>query len=78
LEPETVDAEGYVDKFIDQSGIIPDMNERYGSKQWTYLRDRASVRTAAATMTDLMMMLSVRLRWPAGSPDRRIAGSELD
>jgi hypothetical protein len=36
LEPETVDAEGYVDKFIDQSGIIPDMNERYGSKQWTY------------------------------------------
>jgi hypothetical protein len=37
IESGTVNAESSVDDFVDQSGIIPDMNARYGAQQWTYM-----------------------------------------
>jgi hypothetical protein len=33
-ESSTVNAESSVDDFLDQSGIIPDMNQRYGRHHW--------------------------------------------
>jgi transposase len=69
IESGTVDAESYVDEFVDQSGIIPDMNQRYGPRQWTYMQDGASVHTASATMEYLRAMVSVLRDWPAHSPD---------
>jgi hypothetical protein len=46
IESGTVKAESPVDDFVDQSGIIPDMNTRYGPQQWTNMQDGARVHTA--------------------------------
>jgi hypothetical protein len=30
----TINAESYVNDFVGQSGIIPDMNQRFGADEW--------------------------------------------
>jgi transposase len=69
VEPGSIDAIAYVDDFVDGSGIIPNMNGRYGMKQWTYMQDGASVHRAESTMAYLTTMVNVLDGWPAGSPD---------
>jgi hypothetical protein len=59
IESGSVDAVAYVDDFVDASGIILDMNQRYGVKQWTYMQDGASVHRAENTMASPNMMANV-------------------
>jgi hypothetical protein len=59
IESGSVDAVAYVDDFVDASGIIPDMNQRYLMKRWTYMQDGASVHRAESTMAYLNMMAKV-------------------
>jgi hypothetical protein len=35
LESRVVDGEGYVGEFLDETGVIPDMNAQYGSRRRT-------------------------------------------
>jgi hypothetical protein len=65
MESGTVDPEGYVNELVDQSSVIPDMNERYGSNRWIYIQDGASIHTPATTMADQATMVNVVLGWPA-------------
>jgi hypothetical protein len=48
-----------VDGFVDQSGIIPDMNQQYGAHEWTYMQDGAGIHTASSTMAYLKTMAMV-------------------
>jgi hypothetical protein len=45
------------------------MNARDDVKHWVYMKDGASVHTAASTMTYLRDMVNVLEDWLAGSPD---------
>jgi transposase len=65
----TVTAESYVDDLIDQSGLIPDLNNIYGARGWTFMQDGASAHTAASTMDYLRLYCDVLEDWPSGSPD---------
>jgi hypothetical protein len=66
-----------VDEFVDQSGIILDMNRRDGSHQWSYLEDGTLVHIASLammclkkmtmTITMVMAMAMVNEDWPACS-----------
>jgi hypothetical protein len=47
VESGTTDANSYIDEFVDQSVVIPEMNVRHGVKHWVYMQDGASVHTAA-------------------------------
>jgi hypothetical protein len=59
----------YVDEFVDQSTVIPEMNARHCVKHWMHMQDGASTHTAASTMEYLRDMVNVLEDWPAGSPD---------
>jgi hypothetical protein len=39
VESGTIDADSYVDNLVDQCGIIPEMNQRYGPHGWTSVQD---------------------------------------
>jgi hypothetical protein len=69
IEKGTVDAETYVDDCIDQSGLIPEMDKKYGKWKWTLMQDGASAHTAASTMEYLKLYCNVLEAWPSGSPD---------
>lgn len=65
----TVDADAYVDKLIQGSHIIPDMNNLHGENAWTLMQDGASAHTAKSTMSWLQERCEVLTNWPSGSPD---------
>jgi hypothetical protein len=69
VESGTVNAERYIDELLDQSGIIPDMNQKYGSRGWTFMQDGASCHTAASSIAYLNDMVNLLAEWPSGSPD---------
>jgi hypothetical protein len=69
FEKGTVDGITYVDECIDQSAIIPDMNQVYGVGNWTLMQDGASAHTKAETIEYLNLMTNVLEGWPSGSPD---------
>jgi hypothetical protein len=58
-ESGTINAESYVDDFVDQSGIIPNMNQRYGAHEWTYMQDGARIHTASSTVAYLKTIATV-------------------
>jgi hypothetical protein len=64
-----VDGATYVDECPDGSGLIPDLNRRFGVKGWTLMQDGASAHTCAATMQYLNRYINVLANWPSGSPD---------
>lgn len=49
----------YIDECIDQSGMIPEMNNIYGVKQWFLLQDGASSHTSQVTMDYLQTYINV-------------------
>jgi hypothetical protein len=48
--------------------LIPDMNGRYGPKQWREMQDGASDHNTVAVMA-CTMVVNVLPGWPAGSQD---------
>lgn len=62
-------AESYIDECIDDSGLIPGMNEAYGPFQWTLMQDGATSHTAQVTMDYLKDYCHVLEGWPSNSPD---------
>jgi hypothetical protein len=68
-ESATVNAESYVGDFVDQSGIISDMNQPYGPHNWQYQQDGTRGHTASSTTAYLNAMATVIENWPACSPD---------
>jgi hypothetical protein len=65
----TVNAESYVDDFVNQSGIILDMKQRHGPHKWAYMQNRMRVQTSSSTMKYLKAMATLTEDWPACSPD---------
>lgn len=46
----SINAVSYVDECIDDSGLIPNMNDIYGPFKWTLMQDGASPHTAQSTI----------------------------
>ena len=69
LQNGTVDAITYIDDLIDESGLIPSMNEVYGVKKWVLMQDGASAHTAKVTLDYLRTYVNILENWPAMSPD---------
>jgi hypothetical protein len=65
----TINTESYVDDFVHQSRIIPDMNQRHGPHRWQDTQDGAHVHTTSSTMAYLTTMATVIDNWPACSSD---------
>ena len=65
----TIDADSYVDDCIDQSGLIPGMNDAYGHFGWVLMQDGASPHTAASTIEYLKDYCHILDDWPSNSPD---------
>jgi hypothetical protein len=65
----TIDAISYCDDCIDDSGLIPGMNEVYGIKNWFLVQDGATCHTSRDTLEYLNQYINVLPDWPSGSPD---------
>jgi hypothetical protein len=65
----TVDSVVYVDECIDESGIIPGMNNVYGPRGWFLVQDGATCHTSVETMNYLRNYCNVIENWPSSSPD---------
>jgi hypothetical protein len=68
-ESGTINTGSSVDDFVDQSGIIPDMNRRHGTHGWQYMQDGARAHTASSRIAYLTAMATVIVNWPARSSD---------
>lgn len=66
---QTVDSINYIDEFIDNAGVIPEMNEKYGYRNWFLVQDGATPHTASDTMDYLKTYCNVLEDWPSNSPD---------
>jgi hypothetical protein len=64
-----IDAIEYIDQCIDNSGLIPEMNEAYGINKWFLVQDGAICHKAGVTMDYLTTYCHVLEKWPSGSPD---------
>ena len=72
---QSVDSIYYVDEFIDNAGIIPEMNSAYGQNNWFLVQDGATPHTASDTMDYLTTYCNVLKDWPANSPDLNPIGN---
>ena len=72
---QSVDSIYYVDEFIDNAGIIPEMNSAYGYNNWFLVQDGATPHTASDTMDYLTTYCNVLKDWPANSPDLNPIGN---
>ena len=66
---QSVDAINYVDEFVDNAGIIPEMNKHYGYRNWFLVQDGATPHTSEETIDYLKTYCNVLDNWPANSPD---------
>lgn len=67
----TLNAQGYV-KLLEDSGIIAELDARYGPRAFVWQQDGARPHTAATTklfLKNRMTLLPDNLQWPARSPD---------
>lgn len=65
----TIDSDVYIDECIDDSGLIPSMNEIYGPRNWSLLHDGASCHTSFETNDYLKNYCNIIQSWPPNSPD---------
>jgi hypothetical protein len=68
-ESGRVKVESYVDNFLDQAELIPDMNQLYGTLKWTFMQGSACIYTASSTIACLKVMVTAVRDWPECSPD---------
>ena len=64
-----INSDVYVVECIDQSGIIVEMNNHYGVRNWQLLQDGATCHTSAQTTEYLKLYCNIFPNWPANSPD---------
>jgi hypothetical protein len=64
-----IDSIAYIDDCIDASGLIPEMNQVYGARQWFLVQDGATCHKSAETSRYLKDYCDVIENWPSGSPN---------
>ena len=64
-----LDNNDYVEDCIDQSGLIPDMNDMYGDFNWLLMNDDATSHTTASTIDYPKDYCQILEDWPSNPPD---------
>jgi hypothetical protein len=69
VEPGAPNAKGYIYDFVDRSGGILDLNQKYGKGGWTFMQDDASSQTVESSIAYSNVVVDILVGRPSGSPD---------